>query len=81
MKELRGDTYMTSTSRGVGDKANMRCYRTKEMGSSDFSGRPNLFLLKKIGFAPWPDIMLSQTIYYWPEIFLLTLASDSEVIR
>ena len=52
MKELRGDTYMTSTSRRVGDKANMRCYRTKEMGSSDFSGRPNFFLLKKIGFAP-----------------------------
>ena len=31
------------------------------------------FLLKKIGFAPWPDIMLNQTlIYYWQEIFLLT---------
>ena len=32
------------------------------------------FLLQKIGFAPWPDIMLSQTlIYYWQEIFLLTV--------
>ena len=35
------------------------------------------FLLKKIGFAPWPDIILSQRlIYYWQEIFLLTLVSD-----
>ena len=32
------------------------------------------FLLQKIGFAPSPDIMLSQTlIYYWQEIFLLTV--------
>ena len=23
------------------------------------------FLLKKIGFAPWPDIMLSQTLIYF----------------
>ena len=39
------------------------------------------FLLKKIRFAPWPDIMLSETvIYYWQEIFLLTLVSDSEAI-
>ena len=30
------------------------------------------FLVKKIRFARWPD-MLSQTIYYWQEIFLLTL--------
>ena len=36
------------------------------------------FLLKKIEFAPWPDIML--IIYYWLEIFLLTLTSDSEAI-
>ena len=37
-------------------------------------------LLKKIGFALWSDIML--IIYYWQEIFLLTLTfsfdSDSE---
>ena len=38
------------------------------------------FLLQKIGLAPWPDIMLSQAIYYWEEIFLLTLALDSEAI-
>ena len=39
------------------------------------------FLLKKIGFAPWPDIMLKQTLtYYWQEIFLLTLTSDNEAI-
>ena len=39
------------------------------------------FLLKKIGFAPWLDIRLSQTlIYYWQEIFLLTLTLGSEVI-
>ena len=35
------------------------------------------FLLKKIGFAPWSDIMQSQTlIFYWQEIFLLTLVSQ-----
>ena len=39
------------------------------------------FLLKKFGFAPLPDIMLSQSlIYYSQEIFLLNLTSDSEVI-
>ena len=38
------------------------------------------FLLKQIGFAPWPDIMLSQTIYYWQEIFLVGLESHSEAI-
>ena len=33
-----------------------------------------IFLLKEIGFASWPDIMLCQTlIYYCQEIFLLTL--------
>ena len=37
------------------------------------------FLLKKIGFAPWPDTMLNQKLmYYWQEIFLLTLTSDTE---
>ena len=40
---------------------------------AECSGRPIFFLLKKIGFASWPDNMLSQTIYYWQEIFLLTL--------
>ena len=39
------------------------------------------FLLKKIAFATWLEIMLSQiSIYYWQEIFFLTLTSDSEVI-
>ena len=38
------------------------------------------FLLKKIGFSPWPGIMLSETIYYWQEIFLLTPVSGSEAI-
>ena len=39
------------------------------------------FLLQNIGFARWPEIILSQTlIYYWQEIFLLALTSDSEVI-
>ena len=33
------------------------------------------------GIEPWPDIMLSQRlIYYWQEIFLVTLMSDSEAI-
>ena len=36
------------------------------------------FLSKKIRFMPRPDIML--IIYYWQEIFLLTLTSDSEAI-
>ena len=36
------------------------------------------YLFKKIGFAPWPNIML--IIYYWQEIFLLNLTSDSEAI-
>ena len=35
------------------------------------------FVLKKIKFAPWSSIMLSQTLmYYWQEIFLLTLTSQ-----
>ena len=38
-----------------------------------------VFLLKKIGFAQWPDTMLNQKLmYYWQEIFLLTLTSDTE---
>ena len=58
---IRGDTHLTSTLRkgsGGGEKmgnAKMRCYPTLQY----------LFLLKRIRFAPWPDIMLSQTwIYY-----------------
>ena len=37
-----------------------------------------IFLLKKIIIAPWPNIML--IIYYWQEIFLEILTSDSEAI-
>ena len=52
------------------------------MMGSDCSGRPVfIFLLKKIGFAPLPDIVLSQTLMcYWQEIFLLTLVSDNDAI-
>ena len=42
-------------------------------GANECSGRPifMFFYLKKIGSAPWPDIILSQTlIKYWQEIFL-----------
>ena len=38
------------------------------------------FLIKKIGFAPWPNIMLSQTIFYWKEIFLFTLTSGNPLL-
>ena len=67
---------------GVGGKAKMRCYRTQMGGGSESSGRPIfIFLLQKIGFAPCPDIMLSQAlIYFWQEVFLLTLMSDNEAI-
>ena len=42
-------------------------------GGRECSRRPVfIFLLKKIGFAPWPGIMMSQTlVYYWKEIFLI----------
>ena len=50
-------------------------------GGSECSGRPIFFLLKKIGSAPETDTMLSETFkYYWQEIFLLTVVSDSEAI-
>ena len=39
------------------------------------------YLLKKIEFASWPDIIVSQIlICYWLEMFLLILTSDSEAI-
>ena len=58
----------------LGGKVKMRCYGAERVGDSKCTARPIfIFLLKKIGFAPWPDIMLSQTIYYWQELFLLTL--------
>ena len=51
-----------------------------ERGVIEFSGHPIIifFLLKRIGFASWPDITL--IIHYWQEIFLMTLTSDSEAI-
>ena len=61
----------------------MRCYRTYGAGGweSVLDVQFLFFLLKKIGFAPWLSIMLSQTlIYYWQEIFTFTLTSDSEAI-
>ena len=40
-----------------------------------------LIWLKKIGFAPRLDILLSQSLIdYWQEILLLTLTSNSEAI-
>ena len=40
-----------------------------EWGVNECSRRPVfIFIIKKIGFGPWPDIML--IIYYWQEIFL-----------
>ena len=41
------------------------------LGGSKCFGRPIfIFLSKKIGFTPWQNIMLSQTLmYYWQEIF------------
>ena len=72
-----GDIHMNSTLKGegLGDKAKRRCYRTNGVGavvSSKCSRRPVfIFLLNKIGFALWPDPMLSQIwIYHWQEIFL-----------
>ena len=68
--------------------SNKRCIRGSKkprwMGLSECSGGcPILifvlifFLLKKIEFVPW----LTQTlVYYWQEIFLLTLTPDSEAI-
>ena len=33
-------------------------------------------LLKEIGFVPWPDFILNQTlVYYWQEIFFF----DSDI--
>ena len=49
------------------------------VGVSECSGRPIfIFLIERIGFGSWPEIML--IIYYWQEIFLWTLTSDSETI-
>ena len=51
---------------GWGAKAKMRCYRSRGLGVSECSERPVfIFLLKKIGFVLWPDIILSQTLTYY----------------
>ena len=57
---------MMSTLKGEGatGKAKMRCYWTWRVEGvlANFLDIESLFLLKEIGFAPWPDIMLSQTL-------------------
>ena len=35
---------------------------------------------RQIRFAPLREIMLSQTMYYGQEFFLITVVSDSEAI-
>ena len=62
---FRGDTYMSSTLRGEDkneillDARGWGGGRGGEGGlESDLDARSSLFLLKKIEFAPWPDIML-----------------------
>ena len=87
LKIVKGDAHMTSTLREVGfgvrvKAKNKMLLDIEKWGVSKCSGRPIVtFLLKKIGFALWPEIMLSQKlIYYWQEIFFLTLALDSEAI-
>ena len=69
--KLRGDTYMTSTFRVVRQKWDA-IGRSGVVGN-ECPGLLILFLLlRKTGFAPWLDIMLSQTlIYYWEKISLL----------
>ena len=74
---FRGDTHMTSILKELGwmgevglgklgVKAKMRCYRTQGGRglASVLHVQSLFFLLKKIGFAPWPCIMLSQTLIY-----------------
>ena len=82
--KLRSDTHMTSTLRESGrvrQKWDVIGWRREGEGVSECFEQPIFaFFNKKTGFAPWPDIKLSQTIYYWLEVFLLTLTSDSESI-
>ena len=63
---LRGNTHMTSTLRGgwEGVRQKWDVIGCKEVEGWRVFLTSNLyfFLLKKIGFAPWPDIMLSQTL-------------------
>ena len=55
---VRSDTHLTSTL--IVQKWNV--IGRRRVGGSKCSGRPIfIFFLKKIGYAPWPGIMLSQT--------------------
>ena len=64
---------------GEGSKQKWDVIGRRGWGISECSASPVfIFLLKKIGFSPWQDVMLSQTIYYWQDIFPLTLTSDCE---
>ena len=69
-----GDTHDVQFE-GVGvGKTKLRCYWKQRVGGSKSSER-------QIIFASLPEIMLTQTlIYYWQEIFLFTVVSDSEAI-
>ena len=75
---ITNNTHMTSIlsgGRGIKQKWDIR---HKRVGGSECFGCPIfIFLIEKIGFAPWLEIMLSQTIYYW-QIFLSTLVSESK---
>ena len=55
---------------GEGGNAKIRCYQTSWVdgwGIRECSGRPVFIflLLKKIWFAPWPNVMLSETLIYY----------------
>ena len=76
---IKGDTHVTSTLR-VGGWVRQKwdvIRRSGKRGCRKCSIHPIFFLLllKKIGLAPWSDIMLNQAIYYWQQVFLLTLVS------
>ena len=66
-------------------KAKMRCYLTSGkgvwLGGKQMFWTSNLYFFYKRKLDLRYDIILSQTImYYWQEVFLLTLVSDSEGI-
>ena len=62
-------TYDIHFGRG-GGKAKIRCYQTSWVdgwGLRECSGRPIFIflLLKKIWYAPWPNVMLGKTSIYY----------------